>query len=309
MTTSEVTIQRGDTRLFVVDRGGDGPPVVLLHGLAGSSRELLPTADALTDRFRVLLIDQRGHGRSSRRPADLSREAFVNDVVAVVEQILQGPVRLVGQSMGAHTAFLTAAARPDVVDRLVTLESHVAGDSRPEEARKLGEFFTSWPTPFADAAAARRFLGETPLATAWIHDLEATPQGLRPRFDPDIMQTAIAAVHAPRWAEWENFVTPTLAVFAEHGMFSAAEKDELIRRRPGTLRADIPGASHDAHLDAFDAWIEVLRSYLGDGPGASSSDNSPANECSRSAAPHHPRRTRQRSVARIRADPACGARP
>lgn len=248
-----------------MDSGGEGPPVVLLHGLAGSSRELLPTAHALADRFRVLLIDQRGHGRSTRWPADLRREAFVGDVVAVVERVLHGePARLVGQSMGAHTAFLTAAARPDLVDRLVMLEGHVAGDDRPEEARKLGDYLASWPTPFADVDTARAFLGTSPLADAWIGDLRATAQGLQPRFDPDVMRTTIAAVHTPRWAEWESLTTPTLAVFAEHGMFTEAEKGELVRRRPGTRRADIPGASHDAHLDGFDSWSEILRGYLDD---------------------------------------------
>lgn len=249
-----------------MDSGGDGPPVVVLHGLAGSFRELLPTAEVLTDRFRVLLIDQRGHGRSTRRPADLRREAFVGDVVAVVERVLHGqPVRLVGQSMGAHTAFLTAATRPDLVDRLVMLEGHVAGDDRPEEARKLGDYFASWPAPFADVETARAFLGTSPLADAWIGDLRATAQGLQPRFDPDVMRTTIAAVHSPRWTEWESLATPTLVVFAEHGMFTEAEKVELIRRRPGTKRADIPGASHDAHLDGFDSWSEILRDYLDDG--------------------------------------------
>jgi pimeloyl-ACP methyl ester carboxylesterase len=261
--TSELRIQRGDASIAVMDSGGERPPVVLLHGLAGSSRELLPTADALSDHFRVLLIDQRGHGRSTCRPADLRREAFVGDVVAVIERVLDGqPVRLVGQSMGAHTAFLTASTRPDLIDRLVMLEGHVAGNDDPEEARRLGDYFASWPTPFADVDQARGFLGESPLADAWINDLEATADGLHPRFDSDVMQTTIAAVHTPRWTEWENLATPTLAVFAERGMFTAAEKDELVRRRPGTRRADIPGASHDAHLDGFDSWSATLRTYL-----------------------------------------------
>jgi hypothetical protein len=46
-------------------------------------------------------------------------------------------------------------------------------------------------------------------------------------------------------------------------MFTAEQKDELIRRRPGTRRADIPRASHDAHLDAFDRWIAILQEDLG----------------------------------------------
>lgn len=263
MTTPEM-IQNGDVRVAVTDRGGDGPPVILLHGLAGSSRELLPTADALTDSFHVLLIDQRGHGHSTRRPADLSRRAFIGDVIAVIEQLLPGQqVALVGQSMGAHTAFLTASARPDLVTSLVMLEGHVAGSDRAEDARELGDYFASWPTPFADVDDARAFLGDSPLSEAWIDGLELTGTGLRPRFDPDVVERTIAAVHEPRWAEWEDLAVPTLAVFAEHGMFTSEQQDDLIRRRPGTRRADIPCGSHDAHLDAFDSWVRILRDHLG----------------------------------------------
>lgn len=266
VTSRDVMIERGDATIAVTDLGGHGPTVILLHGLTGSSRELLPTAQGLGDRFRVLLVDQRGHGRSTRRPADVSRDAFVDDVVAVIEQLAPGePVHLVGHSMGAHTAFLTACRRPELVDRLVMLEAHVAGNSRPQEAQELGEYLASWPTPFADATEARRFLGDTPLATAWIDDLEATPDGLRPRSDPDIMQATITAVHAPRWSEWESLATPTVAVFAERGMFTEEQKAELIRRRPGTTRVDLPDASHDAHLDALDAWIAILRRNLHEG--------------------------------------------
>ncbi|MFP3712308.1 alpha/beta fold hydrolase [Puerhibacterium sp. TATVAM-FAB25] len=262
--TTRTVIQNEDVSIAVTDRGGDGPAVVLLHGLAGSSRELLPTADALTGSFRVLLVDQRGHGDSTRRPADLSRRAFVDDVVTVIEHLLLGQkVALVGQSMGAHTAFLTASARPDLVDRLVMLEGHVAGNDRAEGARELGAWFASWPTPFADVESARAFLGASPLAQAWIDGLECTHSGLRPRFDPDVMERTIAAVHEPRWTEWESLTVPTLAVFAEHGMFTTEQKDDLIRRRPGTRRTDIPRGSHDAHLDAFDAWVRILRDYLG----------------------------------------------
>ncbi|WP_239646134.1 alpha/beta fold hydrolase [Nocardiopsis valliformis] len=51
-------------------RGG-GPAGRILHGLAGSAREFWPTERALAPHFRVLLVDQRGHGRSTTRPADL----------------------------------------------------------------------------------------------------------------------------------------------------------------------------------------------------------------------------------------------
>lgn len=258
-----IRVESDGATLAVMDHGGHGPTVVLLHGLAGSSREMLPTADALVDEFRVILIDQRGHGLSTRRPQDLTRAAFVHDVSTVVERLAPGkPVSLVGQSMGAHTAFLAAAARPDLVKRVVMLEGHAASSDRPEDAVELGEYFASWPVPFSDEATAREFLGNSSISEAWIRDLAQTADGLRPRFEADVMQQTIAAVHEPRWREWETLRVPVLAAFAEHGMFSEEQKSELIDRAPNARRADIPGASHDAHLDAFDEWIAILRSYL-----------------------------------------------
>ena len=63
--------------------------VVLPHGLAGSSRELLPTIEALRG-YRALLMDQRGHGASARLPDDLSRSAFAGAAVAVIEELVPG---------------------------------------------------------------------------------------------------------------------------------------------------------------------------------------------------------------------------
>lgn len=252
--------------IAVTDLGGDGAPLLLLHGLAGSSREMRATGECLRDRFRVLLMDQRGHGASTRRPDGVSRQAFVADVVQVIEFVAPGErAVLVGQSMGAHTAFLVAAARPDLVDRLVMLEGHAAGSEAPEEAEALGRFFGSWPIPFANEAVARAYLGAGAIVDAWIADLETAPDGLRPRFDADVMERTIAAVHLPRWTEWASLDVPTLAVFAEGGMFSAEQRDELIRRCPASERADLGTGSHDAHLDAFEEWIRVARGWLSRG--------------------------------------------
>ncbi|MHB8296868.1 MAG: alpha/beta fold hydrolase, partial [Acidimicrobiales bacterium] len=79
-------VERPDAMLWCSDSEGTGRTVLLLHGLAGYAGEWRATADALAADFRVLVLDQRGHGSSTRRPADLSREAFVSDVVAVIEE-------------------------------------------------------------------------------------------------------------------------------------------------------------------------------------------------------------------------------
>ena len=237
---------RGLTRTGALLRGGTGELVVLLHGLAGSARELAPLAGALVDGgYRVVVPDQLGHGHRGRRPADVSRRAYVDDVLALLDE----PAWLVGQSMGAHTAMLAAAAAPDRVRGLVMIEGGVGGsaDDYPERLRR---FFAGWPVPFADAAAARSFLGDTPIARAWVADLERRDDGLWPRFDADVMAEAIRGVAASaRWPQWQGLTAPTMIVEGEHGTLAADEVRRMRALRPSVRHEVVAGAGHDVHLD------------------------------------------------------------
>jgi pimeloyl-ACP methyl ester carboxylesterase len=248
-------------RINYFDTGGSGPPVVILHGLAGSATEFFETARALPE-YRTLLVDLRGHGRSTRRPDDLSREAFVADVVQVIEHAVGGPAALIGQSMGGHTAMMVAAKRPDLVSRLVLLESGAGGGSHTDNMR-LGEFFRSWPVPFQRRAAAREFLGPGPLAEAWVADLERKADGYWPRFHADVMVQHDGRPHPAALAgDWQAVAAPTLVLYGEDGMFSEDEKRTFLLFSPGARRVNLPEASHDAHLDAFGPWIAALHNFL-----------------------------------------------
>ncbi|MET0424647.1 MAG: alpha/beta hydrolase [Actinoplanes sp.] len=244
-------------------RGGaaDAPLVVLLHGLAGSGQELAPLAEALmADGHRVVAPDQRGHGHSIRRPADLSRAAYVDDVLSLVD----GPASLVGQSMGAHTAMLAASARPDLIHRLVMIEGGVGG-STDDYPTRLQEWFAGWPAPFADEAAARMFLGDESITEAWVADLEPVDGGLRPRFDADVMGAAIRPVAATaRWAEWERLTTPTLLIQGENGKNDPAEVRRMLTR-PGVRDVVVAGAGHDVHLDRPAETAQLVAAFLSAG--------------------------------------------
>lgn len=244
---------------FEVFEGAE-PAVVILHGLAGSGREFVPTAQALSGR-KVVLVDQRGHGLSTRRPRDLSRAAFVSDVRAVIERVATSPVVLIGQSMGAHTAMLVASAHPELVARLILLEGNHGGDN-PDNADKLGAYFSSWKTPYADPESALADIGASPIHHAWVADMDAQPDGLRPRFDADIMAESIRPLSLEHWTSWERVAAPTLVIYADGGMFTEAQKAEFVERNPFARRVDLAGASHDAHLDAFEQWIRAVVTFL-----------------------------------------------
>jgi len=100
--------------------GGDGPPLVLVHGLGGSVTNWVELAPLLAHRYRLLVPELAGHGRSDPLPAPpATLEPFAEHVGALMD--LEGISRapLVGHSLGGTVALLLATRRPDAVSALV----------------------------------------------------------------------------------------------------------------------------------------------------------------------------------------------
>ncbi|MFF8592151.1 alpha/beta fold hydrolase [Streptomyces sp. NPDC015220] len=262
MAWSEHVVVRDGVRLVCRDWGGPGQPVVLLHGLAGHAGEWDVLADGLSSGHRVVAVDQRGHGASERHPRDVSRAAYVADVVAVVDQLaLRRPV-LVGQSLGGHTAMLTAAAHPGLVRGLVLVESGPGGPN-PNGPADIGGWLDSWPTPFPSREAAAAFLGGGPVGAGWAAGLEERDGGWWPRFDRDVMVRSLAEnAHRSFRQEWEQVACPTLVVLAQSGFISAREADEMLRQRPLTMAMSIPGTGHDLHMERPGILCAALSDFL-----------------------------------------------
>ncbi|MGA5817562.1 alpha/beta fold hydrolase [Kitasatospora sp. NPDC094028] len=262
MTWTERTVDREGVRLSCRDWGGSGPPVVLLHGLAGHAGEWDALARGLSRRHRVVAVDQRGHGASERRPADLSRAAYVADVVSVVERLgLHRPV-LVGQSLGGHTAMLTAAAHPGLARGLVLVEAGPGGP-QPGLPAEIGAALDAWPTPFPSRPAAVEFFGGGAVGEAWAAGLEERDGGWWPRFDRGAMVEALAELaRRSFWDEWTGIDCPTLLVLGRSGIIPAPEAAAMLERRPRTVAASVPAAGHDVHLEQPEALRQLVEEFL-----------------------------------------------
>lgn len=255
---------RPDATIHYLDSGGAGRPIVLLHGLAGHAGEWRGTMRHLAPRWRTLALDQRGHGRSTRRPDDLSREAFAADVAAVIANAgITQPVVLIGQSMGAHTALLTAAHYPHLVRRLVMIEGDVGGGGA-EPLAELHQALAAWPLPFPDYESAMRFFGgDNALGRAWADGYAQRADGLWPRWDLEVMLRTMEPVFAHEsWAEWQALPQPVMLVLGERGSIDAARIERMLAVRPATRRVVIPDAAHDLHLEQPQAWYAALDDFL-----------------------------------------------
>ncbi len=122
-------IQVGDLAVAISDVG-DGPPVVLLHGLACGQRMWFHQVRALRSRFRVITYDQRGHGGTDAPAVATSYSAalLARDLIGVLDALKIERAAIVGFSLGGGPALALAASQPQRVSRLVLADVGAGAD-------------------------------------------------------------------------------------------------------------------------------------------------------------------------------------
>lgn len=109
--------------------GGDGLPLVLVHGLGGTIENWRALAPALAARHRVFVPDLPGHGRSEALPEAPNVDPLADAVLAVADEEEIGGAVWVGHSLGGLVGLRAAARRPDAVRGLVLAASAGIGST------------------------------------------------------------------------------------------------------------------------------------------------------------------------------------
>jgi pimeloyl-ACP methyl ester carboxylesterase len=265
-----------DPRAGADDPGtGDAPGVLLLHGLMGRASHWASTARWLSGRHRAVALDQRGHGQSEKPAGDdragFTREEYVEDAEAAVEQLGLGPAVVVGHAMGALTAWQLAAKRPDLVRALVICDMRASALGAASQ-REWETWFASWPVPFATLADVRRWFGEDdprlerpdPARGEFFAEvMTETPDGWRPVFDiRHMLRSREAWVYDAHWEELALVRCPALVVRGLDGELGRAEAQEMVRVLPHGEYAEVADAGHFIHYDQPAAWRAAMEPFL-----------------------------------------------
>ncbi len=249
--------------------GDSGATVVFLHGLFGQGRNFSRAAKGLQPELRSVLVDLPNHGRSSW--------IGTADYVAVADQVAdwlrdgvaaEGPVHLVGHSMGGKVAMVLALRHPDLVDRLVVvdispvasegvgqfehlLDSLAGVDLETLESRRQAEVQLREPIP---DEGVRQFL---------LTNLRARDDGFAWQADLDLLRDELPAIGGfPDVSS--SFDHPVLWLSGEHSDYVRPEHAEAMRRLfPQTRAAVIKGAGHWVHAERPEAFVSALRAFLG----------------------------------------------
>lgn len=243
--------------------GGEGPVILVLHGLLGSSRNWQSAGVALAEKgYRVVALDLRNHG-SSPWAEDCSYPAMAEDVEVFLDQQKWGPVHLLGHSMGGKVAMRVAVERPDLVSRLtvVDIAPRAYSDRVREEFRAMNALDLTQIKSRKDADALL-----TPLVSDWgmrqfiLTNLGQSPEGQwRWMVNREALTRSLPQILGECLASEEKFVGPTRFIRGGKSNYIRDEDFPLLQKHfPETDWVTLPESGHNPHFEARAGFVDAV---------------------------------------------------
>ncbi len=247
------------------------PDLVLLHGYTGHARSWDAFAAAMTDRYRVLALDQRGHGESGWAPADrYGVDDMADDLAAFVKALGLERFTLLGLSMGGMVAMEYAGRRPpelaavSIVD--IGPEIVASGSERIRAGVRVSDIFESRDAAFALQRAANPRPPEAHHRHRVDYSLMRTEDGKWTwRYDRALRAPATLRPRNPdaAWKSCAAIAVPAQLIRGELSDILSAEVAERMMKTIPNARFDLVKESgHSVPLDAPDGFLAAARNFL-----------------------------------------------
>lgn len=243
-------------------------PVVLLHGLMGFAGNWGKIWPKLNDR-RVLVLDQRGHGKSFHAPAGAyGPDEYAADVYRVLKDIGWEKAHVVGHSMGGRVALRFASTYPQICSSLTLEDSGT--ESNPTRIQWIRNLLGTIPTPFSNREAAKKYFDDAfksdPMTGTFLHaNLESKENGQQDwRFFPNgMIETVEKGRATDATDELKNLSIPTLIVRGSRSIeFPEDEAKRMSNLRNTIELKTVDGAGHFVHAEKPEEFAHFLLEFL-----------------------------------------------
>ena len=237
-----------------------GIPVILLHGYGDSWFSFSPILPLLDNKYRVYILDQRGHGDSDRPLGNYALKQFAEDVLAFMDAIKVKKATVVGHSMGSFVAQHVAATAPERVNKLVLVGSatKIRNNVVSDLQREISTLTDPVPEKFIqDFQTSVAF---QPLPQDFLKGVVSESRKLPAR----VWQEVIAQMLSPEAdAQLAKIKAPTLIIWGDkENIFPRSEQDALRAVLKNSLLKVYPDTGHAPNWERPERFAKDLQEFL-----------------------------------------------
>ncbi len=249
---------------------GQGPPVILLHGLGGDGSRWGPNIGPLAKDFHVFALDQIGFGQSDKPLANYHTGMLADFLAGFIEAVHLPKASLVGNSMGASVALYMAVHHPALVDKIVLADGggyRSPGPAAPRREPTAADRHRRQIQNSVTHAETREFFRimfhNKNLVTDEMVDAQL-PMRLRSAFTISRIQEAgEKGIGSLTEAEVRGVAAPTLIVWGKYDeLANPAGADRLERAIPGARKVMVDDCGHMPQLEKADEFNRLVREFL-----------------------------------------------
>lgn len=245
---------------------GEGPVLVLLHGLFGSSRNWVSIQKQLAQQFHVVSVDLRNHGDSAWHDT-MNYDAMAQDIYSLIEARGWAPVNLLGHSMGGKVAMTLALRHGEVLERLIVAD--IAPIIYKPHHREFIDVMLALDLPSvsrrsdADKMLAAR-IAEPGVRAFLLQNLVQKGSEWSWRFNLQALSDSLVALgEFPATDALEKWTGPVCVIRGGNSDYITPEGVTAFDHHFESVEHhELPGAGHWLHAEQPDAFIAIMQRFL-----------------------------------------------
>jgi pimeloyl-ACP methyl ester carboxylesterase len=249
-------------RLYFEDTGGDDDVIVFSHGLLMDHEMFGPQVDALSDHWRCITWDERGHGVTETTSDDFSYWDSASDLLGLLDHVGVERAVFAGMSQGGYLSLRAALTSPERVRALVLIDTQ-SGVEDPANLAAYDQLIDTWagaeepPQEILDIVADIILGNGWPGIPTWQDKWrKVTPDQLR-----QVYKTLVSRQDDVT-GRLSELSIPTVVVHGELDAAISVPKAEELANGLGGKLVVVPGAGHAANLTHPEATNEAIEAFL-----------------------------------------------
>ena len=257
---SSVLLNTGVRLRYAVQGDPNGTPVIMLHGFTDSWFSFSTVARLLDNKYRVYILDQRGHGESDRPVGGYAMQQFAGDVIAFMDAMNLKRATIVGHSMGSFVAQHVAVEAPERVSKLVLVASGttVRNDAVTELQREINALVDPVPEKFA-----REFQLSTifqPLPQEFLQTVVKESLKMPAHVWREVMNEMLSPETS---VQLKKIKTPTLILWGDkETIFPRSEQDLLVSGLRNSVLKVYTDTGHALHWERPERFAKDLQEFI-----------------------------------------------